>query len=71
VRTPAYVSSPMAGYNLTRTIEELLAKTNTLPPSFTIHLHLEYWTLNNGSKFLYDSQVAVSLNFLLPLYPPS
>ena len=54
----------MAGYNLTRTVDELLVKTDTLPPSFTIHLHVEYWTLNNGPKFLYNSQVAVSLNFL-------
>jgi transcription factor SPT20 len=49
----------MAGYNLTRSVEELLEKTESSSPSFTVHLHSEYWTLNNGSKFLYNNQVAV------------
>jgi len=51
----------MAGYNLTRSVEELLDKTSTLPPSFTIHFYKEHWTLNNGSKFLYGNQVAVRI----------
>jgi hypothetical protein len=54
----------MAIYNRTRYAEELLEKTDSLPPSFTIHLHLEYWTLNNGSKFLYNNQIAVWQSFL-------
>lgn len=49
----------MAGYNLTRFVEELLERTESSPPSFTVHLHLEYWTLNQGSKFLYNNQIAV------------
>ena len=49
----------MASYNTTRYVEDLLERTQSLPPSFTIHLHLEYWTLNNGSKFLYNNQIAV------------
>ena len=42
-----------------RSVEELLAQHESSPPSFTIHLYPEYWTLNNGSKFLYNNQVAV------------
>ncbi|KAF8074624.1 Spt20 family-domain-containing protein [Lyophyllum atratum] len=52
----------MAGYNRTRYVEALLERTEALPPSFTIHLHLEYWTLNNGSKFLYNNQIASLLD---------
>lgn len=52
----------MAGYNLTRTVEEVLEyleKDEKNLPSFTVHLHPEYWTLNHGSKFLYNNPVAV------------
>lgn len=58
----------MAGYNLTRTVEDVLDrfdKDNNNLPSFTVHLHVEYWTLNNGSKFLYNNPVAVSSAFIL------
>jgi len=54
----------MAGYNLTRLVEELLDKTEPSPPSFSVHLHPEYWTLNSGSKFLYNNQIAVSGSLL-------
>lgn len=53
----------MAGYNLTRTVDEVLERFENgerNQPSFTVHLHPEYWTLNNGSKFLYNNPVAVS-----------
>ena len=50
----------MAGYNRTRYVEQLLEKTESLPPSFAVHLHSEHWVLNNGSKFLYNNQIAVS-----------
>lgn len=49
----------MAGYNRTRYVEQLLEKTESSPPSFTVHLYPEYWVLNNGSKFLYHNQIAV------------
>jgi transcription factor SPT20 len=55
----------MAGYNLTRTVDEVLQhfeKDEKNLPSFTVHLHLEYWTLNNGSKFLYNNPVASLLD---------
>jgi transcription factor SPT20 len=52
----------MAGYNRTRYVEELLEQTDALPPSFSVHLHPEYWTLNNGSKFLYNNQIAVRVS---------
>ncbi|KAF9461492.1 Spt20 family-domain-containing protein [Collybia nuda] len=52
----------MAGYNRTRFVEELLERTESSPPSFTVHLHSEYWTLNQGSKFLYNNQIASLLD---------
>jgi len=54
------LAARMAGYNRTRYVEQLLEKTESLPPSFAVHLHSEYWVLNNGSKFLYNNQIAVS-----------
>ncbi|KAG7444490.1 uncharacterized protein BT62DRAFT_1029822 [Guyanagaster necrorhizus] len=47
-------------YNQTR--QELLAKNESKPPSFTIHLHAEHWVLNNGSKFLYNNYAASLLD---------
>ncbi|KDQ50742.1 hypothetical protein JAAARDRAFT_199735 [Jaapia argillacea MUCL 33604] len=52
----------MAGYNLTRSVQELLEKNESSQPSFTVHLYPEHWTLNNGSKFLYNNQVASLLD---------
>ncbi|KAF8166152.1 Spt20 family-domain-containing protein [Pholiota molesta] len=52
----------MADYNRTRSVEQLLDKTESLPPSFTVHLHPEHWVLNNGSKFLYHNQIASLLD---------
>lgn len=49
----------MAGYNISRSVEDLLTKHESSPPSFTVHLYTEHWTLNNHSKFLYTHQVAV------------
>lgn len=49
----------MGNYNLTRFVEELLEEHQSDPPSFSVHLYPDYWTLNNGSKFLYNNQVAV------------
>jgi transcription factor SPT20 len=49
----------MAGYNRTRYVEQLLEKTESLPPSISVHLHSEHWVLNNGSKFQYNNQIAV------------
>lgn len=51
----------MASYNLTRYVEELLEANESSPPSFTVHLYPEYWTLNSGSKFLYNNPVAVRI----------
>ncbi|PPQ70665.1 hypothetical protein CVT24_000673 [Panaeolus cyanescens] len=52
----------MSGYNRTRYVEQLLEKTESSPPSFTVHLYPEYWVLNNGSKFLYHNQIASLLD---------
>ncbi|KAH8104068.1 Spt20 family-domain-containing protein [Cristinia sonorae] len=52
----------MAGYNLTRSVDELLETNRTAPPSFTVHLYPEHWTLNSGLKFLYNNQVASLLD---------
>ncbi|KAJ7609066.1 Spt20 family-domain-containing protein [Roridomyces roridus] len=48
----------MAGYNRTRYVEELLDKNEANAPSFSVHLHPEHWTLNNVSKFLYNTQIS-------------
>lgn len=53
-------------YNRTRYVEELLETVDEKPPSFTVHLHPEYWVLNNGSKFLYHNQIAVRLLYFEP-----
>ena len=52
----------MTGYNITRSAEELLDKYESEPPSFSIHLYPDYWTLNSGPKFLYNNPVAVRPN---------
>ncbi|KAK0497381.1 Spt20 family-domain-containing protein [Armillaria luteobubalina] len=52
----------MTWYNQTRQVEELLAKTQSKPASFTVHLHAEHWVLNNGSKFLYNNYAASLLD---------
>lgn len=52
----------MTGYNITRSAEELLGKYEYSPPSFSIHLYPDHWTLNNGPKFLYNSPVASFLD---------
>ncbi|KAF8552879.1 hypothetical protein OG21DRAFT_1442848 [Imleria badia] len=52
----------MTGYNITRSAEALLDKYESDPPSFSIHLFPEYWTLNNGPKFLYNNPVASLLD---------
>ncbi|EGN95119.1 hypothetical protein SERLA73DRAFT_77130 [Serpula lacrymans var. lacrymans S7.3] len=52
----------MAGYNITRTVEDLLCKYESSPPSFAVHLYPDFWTLNSGPKFLYNNQVASLLD---------
>ncbi|KAI0339411.1 hypothetical protein BDW22DRAFT_1300501, partial [Trametopsis cervina] len=52
----------MAAYNITRWVDELLEEHKNSPPSFTIQLYPEHWTLNGGSKFLYNNQVASLLD---------
>jgi len=49
----------MACYNVTRSAEQLLEAYEDAAPSFSLHLHPDYWTLNNGPKFLYNNPVAV------------
>ena len=60
----------MANYNLTRHVDDLLNMTQSLPPSFTVHLKSAHWCLNNfnaGAKFAYNHQVAV--RYFPALYP--
>lgn len=49
----------MAIYNTTRSFQALLAEHESSPPSFTVRLYPDYWQLNNGSKWLYNNQIAV------------
>lgn len=52
---------------MTRFVDELLEKHKEAPPSFTIQLYPEHWTLNGGSKFLYNNQVAVRAYHIMTL----
>ncbi|KAI0630606.1 Spt20 family-domain-containing protein [Trametes polyzona] len=52
----------MALYNTSRFIDGLLKTHENSPPSFTVRLYREHWTLNNGSKFLYNNQIASLLD---------
>ncbi|KAJ8591021.1 hypothetical protein M405DRAFT_735816 [Rhizopogon salebrosus TDB-379] len=52
----------MACYNVTRSAEQLLEAYEDALPSFSLHLHPDYWTLNNGPKFLYNNPVASLLD---------
>ncbi|KAI0698373.1 Spt20 family-domain-containing protein [Cytidiella melzeri] len=52
----------MAAYNITRFVAELLDEHRDSPPSFAIQLYPEHWTLNGGSKFMYNSPVATILD---------
>ncbi|KAH9072249.1 Spt20 family-domain-containing protein [Lactarius deliciosus] len=42
-------------YNLTRETQSILKQYETSPPSFSVQLHHDNWTLNSGPKFLYNS----------------
>ena len=50
----------MTLYNTTRFTQDLLKTHESSPPSFTVRLYREHWTLNNGIKFMYNHQTAVS-----------
>ncbi|KAI0794125.1 Spt20 family-domain-containing protein [Fomes fomentarius] len=52
----------MALYNMSRFVQGILKTYDHSPPSFTVRLYREYWTLNNGSKFLYNNQIASLLD---------
>lgn len=55
----AHTHAAMALYNMSRFVQGILKTYDHSPPSFTVRLYREYWTLNNGSKFLYNNQIAV------------
>ncbi|PFH50991.1 hypothetical protein AMATHDRAFT_40421 [Amanita thiersii Skay4041] len=52
----------MAGYNRSRFVNDLLDRTKDKPPSFTVHLYSDYWSLNNGSRFHYHIPIASLLD---------
>ncbi|KAI0357989.1 hypothetical protein OH77DRAFT_1397640 [Trametes cingulata] len=52
----------MAVYNTSRFIDQLLKTHESSPASFTVQLYREHWTLNSGSKFLYNNQIASLLD---------
>jgi hypothetical protein len=41
-------------YNLTREAQSILDEHQNSPPSFSVQLHHDNWTLNSGPKFLYN-----------------
>jgi hypothetical protein len=42
-------------YNLTRQAQSILEQHENDPPSFSVQLYHDNWTLNSGPKFLYNS----------------
>ncbi|KAI0917859.1 hypothetical protein AcV5_002691 [Taiwanofungus camphoratus] len=52
----------MAGYNLTRFVEELLEAHRSSPASFSVKLYPDFWNLNGGQKCLYNNQIASLLD---------
>lgn len=62
------LSSPVMAYNITGQSKELLRQYADAPSSLSVQLYPDYWTMNSGPKFLYNSpQATVSL---VPLFMP-
>jgi hypothetical protein len=47
--------SAAMSYNLTREAQSILDEHQNNPPSFSVQLYHDNWTLNSGPKFLYNS----------------
>ncbi|KAJ7065397.1 Spt20 family-domain-containing protein [Mycena amicta] len=43
-------------------LQNLLDKNKSHPPSFAVHLHAEHWMLNNVSKFSYSTPISSLLD---------
>ena len=56
---PEESATLMAGHNKSRLVEDLLQRTEGKPPSFTVNLYPDYWSLNNGARFHYHIPMAV------------
>ncbi|KAK2462245.1 hypothetical protein APHAL10511_005741 [Amanita phalloides] len=52
----------MAGHNKSRFVQDLLQRTEGKPPSFTVNLYPDHWSLNNGSRFHYHIPMAALLD---------
>lgn len=54
-------------YNVTRYVERLLERHQSSPPSFTVHLYPDHFTLNQPTKpqFLYNGPMAVRMSVQL------
>ncbi|KAI9508161.1 Spt20 family-domain-containing protein [Russula earlei] len=48
-------------YNLTREAQSILEQHQSSPPSFSVQLYHDNWTLNSGPKFLYNSPAYTAL----------
>lgn len=56
-RSRAHSVSELAAamaYNLTREARSILEEHENSPPSFSVQLYADNWTLNSGPKFLYN-----------------
>ena len=54
-------------YNLTRETQSILEQYENSPPSFSVQLYSDNWTLNSGPKFLYNSPAYTVRCLPLPL----
>jgi len=59
-----------AMYNLTREAQSILEQHENSPPSFSIQLYHDNWTLNSGPKFLYNSPAYTVRSLHCPLSLP-
>jgi hypothetical protein len=56
-------------YNLTRETQSILDEHKNSPPSFSVQLYHDNWTLNSGPKFLYNSPAyTVRTHLLLAIF---
>ncbi|KAL5492285.1 SPT20 [Sanghuangporus weigelae] len=60
-----------SGYNVMRDDVALLEENERSPPSFSVHLYPDHWTLNTGPKFSYNNPISTLLDDIRALRIPT
>ncbi|KAL5537030.1 SPT20 [Sanghuangporus sanghuang] len=60
-----------SGYNVMRDDIALLEENERSPPSFSVHLYPDHWTLNTGPKFSYNNPISTLLDDIRALRIPT